>query len=76
MENNWNHVKHLRPIDPIICKGYNIIGYYPYEKARLNSHLVRVPANVFASLKEQCNSFIDNKIVIICEDTYSFGSME
>lgn len=74
--NNWNHTKNLIVLDtPIICDGYTILAYYPYERARISSNALRVSRKVFSNVWDNLpDGVADNKIVVICSDTDRFGT--
>ena len=60
-------------------KGYRAIGYFPYETAQLNyKECVAVPRNVFSEIETvlQRSRYMDNKIVVIFEDTINFGTSD
>ena len=82
MDSPINHKNFVRYEEPIIFDGFNAIGYFPYEKARVSIASVLdncwIPRSVFADIefKITTNPFgrFDNKIVVLFEDKTNWGT--
>jgi hypothetical protein len=63
--------------EPILFLGFNAIGYFPYEVAQMKyKECVAVPRSVFSEIEKLLSRthYMDNKIVVVFEDTTRFGS--
>lgn len=64
--------------EPIEFKGFNAVGYFPYEKATINLKVPRVPRNVFSHIENVLANtpYMDNKIVVVFKDTTRFNTRD
>lgn len=61
--------------EPIVFERFKAIGYFPYETAKLNGDgCVAVPRSVFSEIENTLRIFMDNKIVVVFEDTERWGT--
>jgi hypothetical protein len=63
--------------EPILFKGFQAIGCFPYEKAQLNyNECAAVPRSVFSEIETILSRtrYMDNKIVVVFEDDTNFGT--
>ncbi len=63
--------------EPVEFKGFRAVGYFPYETAQLNyKECVAAPRSVFAEIENILarTRYMDNKVVIVFEDTTDFGT--
>ena len=59
------------PFDnPIKFDGFEAIGYFPYESARIRGY--KVPRSVYSIFEREVIK--DNKVVVIFNDTTRFGT--
>lgn len=69
----WDYI----PLEePIPFKGFEAIGYFPYEKAQLHHDCVRSSRNVFSEIETILSrrNIMDNKIVVIFRDLTRFNT--
>ena len=60
---------------PLELDDFIVVGYYPYEVARIRG--LKIPRGAFRDLETKLHlagNFTDNKIVLVCEDTVKFGT--
>lgn len=69
--------------EPVVFDGYEAIGYFPYETARLVTSFESycpVPRSIFAHIEEAIrispSAFMGNKVVIVFRDTTNFGTSD
>jgi hypothetical protein len=63
--------------EPINFSGFNAVGYFPYETAQMKfRECVGVPRKVFSEIENVLSRtrYMDNKVVVVFEDTIRFGS--
>lgn len=56
---------------PGVLPGIKIIGFFPYETARIRG--LKMPRAVAENIENK-SPRTDNKVVLICEDTSRFGT--
>ena len=60
--------------EPLNCGKFTILGIFPYETASIKD-AVRMPRCVASNIESLVpRNFIDNKIVVICQDNEHFGT--
>lgn len=80
---NMNILEHkdfIRYKQPVEFKGFRAIGYFPYERARVKATWdgARPPRHLYYEIEStiQRNVVMDNKIVVLFEDTTNFGTTD
>lgn len=66
---------------PIVCKDFNVLGYFYYHTASVYSNskeyeIPCLPRSMFVELEQKINekgNLTDNKTVFICKQTANFG---
>jgi len=75
MAEKTKRAKSFRELEtPIKLDGFTLIGYYPYETARIRG--LKVPRQVYDYITDNTEimQILDNKIVLVFQDDVRFGT--